>query len=186
MIERVTVLRMNEPIGHLEQKQMYLGRELLGIWDPCKGGWPLSIGFSRILAVFSKNGPSLPLFLYFCLFNTQLTVHKQMFNMNKFLPMTGFELQTSCIRINHSTNWATTTARFLAVIVERPHDEGPPDVGYGERSVRIESQWGRIGFKIISSPALVDQWNWLWIQTKDLSMAPQPLPNNTIILSFTI
>ena len=32
---------------------------------------------------------------------------KQMFNINNFLPMTGFELRTSGIGSNHSTNWAT-------------------------------------------------------------------------------
>ena len=57
-------------------------------------------------------GNSRQLFLYFHLFNTQLTVidSKQMFNINKFLQMTGFKLQTSGIRSNRSTNWVTTTA----------------------------------------------------------------------------
>ena len=33
-----------------------------------------------------------------------------MFDINKFLPMTGFEPQTSDIKSNRSTNWATTTS----------------------------------------------------------------------------
>ena len=34
----------------------------------------------------------------------------------KFLPMTGFELRTSSIRSNRSTNWATTTAPTLSML----------------------------------------------------------------------
>ena len=58
---------------------------------------------------FFKNGPfpaSFPLFSSF-----QYTVDsKQMFYINKFLPMTGFEPRTSGIGSDRSTNWATTTA----------------------------------------------------------------------------
>ena len=59
--------------------------------------------------VFLKNGPfpaSFPLSS-----SLQYTVDsKQMFYINKFLPMTGFKLRTSGIGSNRSTNWATTTA----------------------------------------------------------------------------
>ena len=48
-------------------------------------------------------------FLYFCLFNTQLTANKCSI-YKYFLPMTGFEPQTSGNRSNCSTNWATTIA----------------------------------------------------------------------------
>ena len=55
-------------------------------------------------------------FLYFRLFNTQLTVNnKQMFNKNKVLPMTGFELQTSGIGSDRSNNWTTTTTPDLCL-----------------------------------------------------------------------
>ena len=48
-------------------------------------------------------GHSRPLFLYFLSF--KYTVNsKQMFNIYNFLPMTGFELQTSDIVSNRSTN----------------------------------------------------------------------------------
>ena len=48
----------------------------------------------------------LSLFSFF-----QYTVDsKQMFYINKFLPMTGFEPRTSGIGSDRSTNWATTTA----------------------------------------------------------------------------
>ena len=57
-------------------------------------------------------GHSRFLFLYFRLFNTQLIVNNCS-NINKFLPMTGFELQTSGIGSDRSTNWATTTAQYL-------------------------------------------------------------------------
>ena len=51
---------------------------------------------------------SFSLFLSF-----QYTVDsKQMFNINKFMPMSGFEPQTSGIGSDRSTNWATTTAHF--------------------------------------------------------------------------
>ena len=33
---------------------------------------------------------------------------------NKILPMTGVEPQTSGIKSNRSTNWATTTSRYLS------------------------------------------------------------------------
>ena len=42
-------------------------------------------------------GHSRPLCLYFCLLNTVDSIYKN-------LPMTGFELQTSCNGSNHSTN----------------------------------------------------------------------------------
>ena len=55
-------------------------------------------------------GHSRPLFSLFSSF--QYTVDsKQMFNINKFLPMTGFEPRTFGIGSNRSTNWATTTAK---------------------------------------------------------------------------
>ena len=56
-----------------------------------------------------KNGPSPTSFSLFSSF--QYTVDsKKMFNINKFLLMTGFEMRTSGIGSNLSTNWATTTA----------------------------------------------------------------------------
>ena len=63
-------------------------------------------------------GHSRPLFLYFRLFNTQLTVANVQY-INKFLPMTGFEPQTFCIRSDCSTNWATTTARLVSIWKEK-------------------------------------------------------------------
>ena len=40
-----------------------------------------------------------------------------MFNINKFLPMTGFEPRTSGIGSNCSTNWATTTSHVSVLYV---------------------------------------------------------------------
>ena len=58
---------------------------------------------SKVTADFFLNGPfpaSFSLFLSF-----QYTVDsEQMFNINKFLPMTGFEPWTSSIGGNRSTN----------------------------------------------------------------------------------
>ena len=53
-------------------------------------------------------GHSLPLFLYFRLFNK--VDRKQINVQNKSLSMTGFEPRTSGDGSNRSTNWATTTA----------------------------------------------------------------------------
>ena len=49
---------------------------------------------------------------------------KQMFNINKFLPMTGFEPRTSGIGSNHSTNWATTTAQDIFVDIKNSQPSG--------------------------------------------------------------
>ena len=54
---------------------------------------------------------SRPLFLYFRLFTTQLTVNK-IFDINKLMPMIGFEPRTSGIGSDLSTNWATTTSQL--------------------------------------------------------------------------
>ena len=48
-------------------------------------------------------GQTRPIFFIFRLFNTQLTVNNVQY-INKFLLMTGFELQTSGIGSNRSTN----------------------------------------------------------------------------------
>ena len=55
---------------------------------------------------FKKTIPGLFIFIF--VFSVQLTVNVQY----KFWPMTGFELRTSGIASNHSTNCATTTAMF--------------------------------------------------------------------------
>ena len=66
---------------------------------------------SHIHFLFFK-GPFPASFSLFSSF--QYTVDsKQMFNINKFLPMTGFKPRTSGIGINHSTNWDTTTTLYI-------------------------------------------------------------------------
>ena len=50
----------------------------------------------------------------------QYTVEsKQMFNINKFVPITGFKQQTSGIGNNHSTNWATQPLPNLGNVESR-------------------------------------------------------------------
>ena len=62
-------------------------------------------------------GHSRPLFLYFSSF--QYTVDSiQIFNINKILPMTGFEPRMSGIGSNRSTNRATTTSQKLLNFAE--------------------------------------------------------------------
>ena len=61
-----------------------------------------------------KNWPFPASFLYFRLFNKQLTVNK-MFNVNKILPMTEFKPRTSAIGSDRSTNWATQPLEHILV-----------------------------------------------------------------------
>ena len=56
--------------------------------------------FSFFLKKKEEEGNSRLLFLFL---SFQYTVDS-MFNINSFLPMTGFELRTSGIGSNHSTN----------------------------------------------------------------------------------
>ena len=63
-----------------------------------------SIQLTENKCFFLNMGHSWPLFLYFRLFKTQLTVNKCSIYINKFLPMTGFELRTSGIGSNRFTN----------------------------------------------------------------------------------
>ena len=60
---------------------------------------------------FKKSGPFPASFYLFRLFNT--VDNKQM--LNKILPMTGVKPQTSGIKSDRSTNWATTTSRLLPI-----------------------------------------------------------------------
>ena len=55
--------------------------------------------------VFLKKGPFPAFISLFSSFQYKVD-SRQMFNTNKFLPMTGFELQTYGIGSNRSTNWA--------------------------------------------------------------------------------
>ena len=60
------------------------------------------------LVFLKRNGPYPASFLYFRLFNTVDSEYSNSQN-SKFLPMTGFELRTSEIGSDRSTNWAATT-----------------------------------------------------------------------------
>ena len=53
---------------------------------------------------FLKNGPFSASFFFIFVFSIQLTVDKQLNVRYKSLPMTGFELRTSGVRSNCSTN----------------------------------------------------------------------------------
>ena len=69
------------------------------------------------LSFFKKMAyPGLLFFTF--VFSIQLTVNVQY----KFLPMPGFELQTSEVGSNGSTNWATSIAHFVQYfkLVKRP------------------------------------------------------------------
>ena len=97
--------------------------ELTSVWPDlakfCHFGTILKI-LGKILRVyfvfykmfFFKKKWAIP-GLFFFISSFQYTVDsKQMFNINKFLPMTGFEPRTSGIGSDCSTNWATTTSHF--------------------------------------------------------------------------
>ena len=66
------------------------------------------VNFSAIFCDQSR-----PLFLYIYLFSSYDTVHCMQMCDIKVLLMTGFELWISRVWSDHSTNWATTTARFF-------------------------------------------------------------------------
>ena len=63
---------------------------------------------SSFLSFFNKNGPFPASSSLFSSFHYTVDC-KQMFDITKFLPMTGFEPRISGIRSDRSTNWATTT-----------------------------------------------------------------------------
>ena len=97
-----------------------------------------------------KNGPfpaSFSLFL-----SLQYTVDsKQMFNINKFLPMTGFELRTSGIGSNRSTNWATQPLPYLvklfdAKVICSSHGALPKNSS-GRFNVSAETEKWHFGIK---------------------------------------
>ena len=68
-----------------------------------------------IMSLFFKNGPFPASFSSFSSF--QYTIDsKQMFNINKFLPMTWYEPRTSGIGSNRSTNWATQPLPYLSFL----------------------------------------------------------------------
>ena len=67
---------------------------------------------SFIFIFFQKMGHSHPLCSLFSSFQLQLTGHVQY----KFLPMTGFEHQTSGAGSDRSTNWATTAAKIFSYL----------------------------------------------------------------------
>ena len=67
--------------------------------------------FQNQVTIIFLNGPILGLFFFIFVFSIQLTVNVQY----KFMPMTGFEPQTSWIRSDCSTNWATTTAQVTII-----------------------------------------------------------------------
>ena len=75
-------------------------------WFCCSLLRPSGTQVKFFLSFFKKMGHYRPLFLYFRLFNT---VDNKKWSI-KDLPMTGFELWISGIRIDCSTNWGTTTA----------------------------------------------------------------------------
>ena len=60
----------------------------------------------KMIVFFKKNGPSPTSFSLFSSFQNTVD-SKQMFNINKFLPMTGFKPRTHGIGSDRSTNWAT-------------------------------------------------------------------------------
>ena len=74
----------------------------------------------NILFLFLFKWTISGLFFLF-VFSIQLTVNVQY----NFLSMTGFELRTSGIGSNHSTNWATTTAQTYFLFLANGVNEGP-------------------------------------------------------------
>ena len=65
-------------------------------------------GNSVAIVHLFKMGHSRALFIFIFVFSIQLTVSAQY----QFLPMTGFELQTSGVGSDRSTNLVTATAKY--------------------------------------------------------------------------
>ena len=92
----------------------------LKLTDTCKFKNKDNFGFVSHWPKFTiifllKNGPFPASFSLFSSF--QYTVDSiQMFDINKFLPMTGLEPRTSGIGSDRSTNWATFTSQFTIII----------------------------------------------------------------------
>ena len=89
----------------LKKKLSSPGRELTvqGAAYQCSVWYNLAIQTALELLLFSKWAIPGHFFFIF-VFSKQLTTNKW-----NFLPMTGFEPQTSGVGSNHSTNWVTTT-----------------------------------------------------------------------------
>ena len=86
-----------------------------GIWSDRSTNWATTSTLTQICLIKNLinfiflNGPFPASFSLFSSF--QYSVDSiQMFDINKFLPMTGFEPRASGIRSDRSTNWATTTS----------------------------------------------------------------------------
>ena len=58
---------------------------------------------------FFKNGPFRPLFSFFLIFSTVISLHVYY----RISPMARFKPRTFGIGSNHSTNWVTTTAQYF-------------------------------------------------------------------------
>ena len=72
----------------------------------CMGKMLCNLALYTIDCFFKKMGYSRPLFLYFRLFNTG---DGKQFSL-WIVPKNGWELRTSGVGSNCSTNWATTTS----------------------------------------------------------------------------
>ena len=60
-----------------------------------------------------------------------------MFNINKFLPMTGFKLWTSGIGSDHSANWATQPLPFKLTFMVQER-------GHNIKCTNVIEQWGNV------------------------------------------
>ena len=123
-------------------------------------------------------GHSRPLFSLFSSF--QYTVdRKQLFNINKFLLMTGFEPQTSGIGSDRSTNWATQPLPIKC------------EYSYLPKSVKDNSEI-KVDFDlflflfgtalIVKSCFSQKTWNFCFVNSAAASVALSPSP---VSLSFS-
>ena len=81
------------------------------------------------------NGPFTAIFFFIFVFSIHSWQLTNVQYINKVLPMTGFEPQTSGIGSDHSTNWATTTAHkwhhlnLFAAQVSLPNNNNSQFIG---------------------------------------------------------
>ena len=82
---------------------------------------------------FKKNEPFPASFSLFSSYQYTVDI-KLMFDINKFLPMTGFEPWTSGIGSDRSTNWASTTSKMFFLSRYSPYETAELD-GSGDPTV---------------------------------------------------
>ena len=127
---------------------------------------------TRYVYLIFKKAAIPGLFFFIFVFSMQLIVNVQY----KFLPMTGFELRTSGIGSNHSTNWATTTAQYVYLI--KNTTDIVYDILYEKHSPEIQFNFPSIdNYIVVSNGQLLVYQIYLSPMINLPSVTSKKLPN---------